>query len=390
MNRFDKLIYKYKYELCNREELEELLNYLASGNHELELQAAIERQLDIHADNLEAEEKETDAIFENIKSELAFTETKPNVKRLWWLSTAAAILIIGSFAIHHFYNSQVKPLESLQAANKAKSLILPGGNRAILTLANGETISLTNASNGRLAEEGDISVTKTKDGQLVYAPQNGESNGDNAASLNVITIPRGGMYNLVLADGTRVWLNSGSSLTFPSSFTEPERRVQLTGEAYFEVAHNGKPFKVITATQTVQVLGTHFNIEAYQDEPAVKTTLLEGSVKVLRNSEKILLIPGQMSVNKATDPLYVKKANITEVMAWKDGLFIFDNESIAEVMRKAARWYDVEVRYENNVEEKKLFGTVSRYKTIDELLDNIALASKTRYKIEGRRVIFMK
>ena len=267
---------------------------------------------------------------------------------------------------------------------------MPGGNRAILTLANGKTISLTNASNGRLAQEGGISVTKTKDGQLVYATKRGVSDEDEGAGLNMITTPRGGTYDIVLADGTHIWLNSGSSLTFPSSFTEPERRVQLTGEAYFEVAHNGKPFKVITATQTVQVLGTHFNIEAYQDEHTVKTTLLEGSVNVLRSNEKLLLAPGQMSVNKEKEPLYIKKANITEVMAWKDGLFIFDNESIAEVMRKAARWYDVEVRYENGVEEKKLFGTVSRYKTIDELLDNIALAGRIRYRIEGRRIVFMK
>ena len=390
MNRFDKLIYKYRHQLCTREELEELLDCLASGNHELELQAAIERQLEIEPDNSEVEEKETDAIFENIKRELAFTETKSKPKRLWWLSSAAAILIIGSFAIHRFYSSQVKPVESFQATNKAKPLILPGGNRAILTLANGKTISLTNASNGRLAQEGSISVTKTKDGQLVYATQSGVSNEDDAAGLNMISTPRGGTYDIVLADGTHIWLNSASSLTFPSSFTEPERRVQLTGEAYFEVAHNGKPFKVITPTQTVQVLGTHFNIEAYQDEQAVKTTLLEGSVKVLRKSEKILLAPGQMSVNRETESLQIRKANITEVMAWKDGLFVFDNESIAEVMRKAARWYDVEVRYENDVQQKRLFGTVSRYKTIDELLDNIALAGQIRYRIEGRRIVLMK
>lgn len=390
MNRFDKLIYKYRHQLCTREELEELLDYLASGNHEFELQTAIERQLAIETDSAEAEDKETEVIFENINRAISLTETKSWAKRIWWLSAAAAILIVGLFAIHQFKGTEVKPLKKPYAANKTKPLILPGGNRAILTLANGKTISLTNASDGKLAQEGGIGVTKTKDGQLVYAGHNGGPNGDDIASLNVITIPRGGTYNLVLSDGTRIWLNSGSSLTFPSSFTESERRVQLIGEAYFEVAQNGKPFKVITATQTVNVLGTHFNIEAYQDEQAVKTTLLEGSVQVTKKNEKILLAPGQMSVNRETEHLHVRKANITEVMAWKDGLFIFDNESIAEVMRKAARWYDVEVRYEDKVEQKRLFGTVSRYKTIDELLDNIALAGKIKYRIEGRRIVFMK
>ncbi len=389
MNRFDNLIYKYRHQLCTREELEELLNYLASGNYELELQEAIERQLEIVPDNIEAEEEETEAIFENIKRTLAQTKPKRNVSP-YWFSAAAAILIVGTFAINHFY-SQPKPLKPIPvAAEKKPAVILPGGSRAILTLANGKTISLTSASNGRLAQEGDVSVTKTKDGQLVFANQGEGGNPNNGAGLNIITTPKGGTYDIVLADGTHIWLNSGSSLTFPSSFTGPGREVQLTGEAYFEVAHSKKPFKVITTTQTVQVLGTHFNVEAYQDEKAVKTTLLEGSVKVLRKDEKVLLAPGQMSVNNEAQPLQVRNANINEVMAWKDGLFIFDNESIAEVMRKAARWYDVEVRYENNVEEKKLFGVVSRYKTIDELLDNIALAGKIRYRIEGRRIVLMK
>ena len=389
MNRFDNLIYKYRHQLCTHEELEELLNYLASGKYELELQEAIERQLEIVPENIEAGEEETEAIFENIKRTLAQTKPKRKISP-YWLSAAAAILIVGTFAINHFY-SQPKPLEPTPVANEKKpAVILPGGSRAILTLANGKTISLTSASNGRLAQEGDVSVTKTKDGQVVYAGQSEGDNLDNGAGLNMITTPKGGTYDIVLADGTHIWLNSGSSLTFPSSFIGPGREVQLTGEAYFEVAHSKKPFKVITTTQTVQVLGTHFNVEAYQDEKAVKTTLLEGSVKVLRKNEKILLAPGQMSVNNEAQPLQVRNANINEVMAWKDGLFIFDNESIAEVMRKAARWYDVEVRYENNVGEKKLFGVVSRYKTIDELLDNIALAGKIRYRIEGRRIVFMK
>ena len=390
MNRFDQLIYKYRHQLCTREELEELLDYLASGDHEIELRAAIEQQLNIEPDSLEVEEKETDAIFENIRREIVRTDAKPKIKRLWWLSSAAAILIIGSFAIHRFYNSEVKPVESPRIANKTKPLILPGGNRAILTLANGKTISLTNASDGRLAQDGSINITKTRDGQLVYATQNRAYNKNEDEGLNMITTPRGGTYDIVLADGTHIWLNSGSSLTFPSSFTGAERQVQLTGEAYFEVAHNGKPFKVITSTQTVQVLGTHFNIEAYQDEQSVKTTLLQGSVRVLRKNEKILLAPGQMSVNKETEVLQVREADLAEVMAWKDGLFVFDNESVADVMRKVARWYDVEVRYESNVGGKKLFGIVSRNITIDELLENIALAGKVKYRLEGRRIVLMK
>jgi len=386
MNRFDQLIYKYKHKLCTREELEELFNYLASGNYEAELHEAIESQLSTLPDNLEVEEVETSLIFENIKRELALKESKPGLKRYWWFS-AAVILIVGTFSLTYFYKQDnlSKPTQTVIKSKPA--VILPGGNRAILTLANGKIISLTNAANGEVAHEGDVSVTKTRDGQLVYSAQSGDG---NAAGFNTISTPRGGTYDIILADGSHIWLNSGSSLTFPSSFTGTERQVQLTGEAYFEVARNGKPFKVITSTQTVQVLGTHFNIEAYNNELAVKTTLLEGAVRVMRENEKVLLAPGQMSVNNQSQSLQVRKANINEVMAWKEGVFIFDNESIAEVMRKAARWYDVEVLYLNNVGEKKLLGTVSRYKTIDELLDNIALAGGIRYKIEGRRIILMK
>jgi transmembrane sensor len=389
MNRFDHLIYKYKRQLCSREELEELLDYLASGNHELELQAAIERQLMVEYANSEVEDQETEVIFGNIREKLTSTEPKPKYKSIWWISTAAAILIISGLGIF-FYKNQLKSSATVHTARKIQPEILPGGNRAILTLANGKTISLTNALNGKLAQDGGISVSKTRDGQLVYAghnemPQAGKPNG-----LNTITIPRGGIYDIVLADGTHVWLNSGSSLAFPSSFSGTERQVQLTGEAYFEVARNGKPFKVITATQTVQVLGTHFNIEAYQDEESVKTTLLEGSVKVIRKNEKVLLTPGQMSVNTQTQALYVRQANLTEVMDWKSGLFIFDNENVAEVMRKVARWYDVEVEYKSNIGGKKLVGIVSRNTPIEELLDNVALAGKVKYKLEGRRIVLMK
>lgn len=387
MNRFDNLIYKYRHQLCTREELEELLDCLASGEHESELQSAIQRQLDTEPDLLEIEHKEADAIFENVRRELSLTEVRPDAKRFWWIAIAASFLILGAFAVLHHYKSQDQSLESSLAAGKAKHLILPGGNRAVLTLANGKSISLSDASNGRLAQEGNVSVTKTRDGQLVYSHQDKVS---NDAGLNTITTPKGGVFSVVLEDGTRVWLNSGSSLIFPASFSDSERQVRLTGEAYFEVSHDGRPFKVITQTQTIHVLGTHFNIEAYQDERAVKTTLLEGAVNVLRADEKILLKPGQMTVNIKTEPLTVRNANLNEVMGWKEGLFIFDNESIAEVMRKVSRWYDIEVRYEDKVSEKKLFGTVSRYKTINELLDNIALAGGIRYKIEGRRIVLMK
>ncbi|HEY6900894.1 MAG TPA: FecR domain-containing protein, partial [Puia sp.] len=195
-------------------------------------------------------------------------------------------------------------------------------------------------------------------------------------------------HKLVLSDGTQVWLNAQTTLTYPVSFTGKERVVKLTGEAYFEVAHDGtKPFKVVSNGQEVQVLGTSFDIKAYADEPVVQTTLLTGSVKLSASNNYVLLKPGQQAVLENNKDFSVNEVEPSESIAWKNGYFLFKNEGIESVMRTIARWYNVDVSYEGDVKKRRLGGTVSRYQNLDDLLKTIELTKSVKFKIEGRKVI---
>jgi ferric-dicitrate binding protein FerR (iron transport regulator) len=213
-------------------------------------------------------------------------------------------------------------------------------------------------------------------------------------AYNTIATPRGGQYQLVLADGSKVWLNASSGLRYPTAFTGKERRVELTGEGYFEVAKNASmPFHVQVNQMDVEVLGTHFNINAYDDESAVKTTLLEGSVKVVKREtanvkeNPIVLQPGQQAEMKPHSPLAINHSpNIEEVMAWKNGLFQFKAAGIETVLRQAARWYDVEFVYKGNIPEK-FSGQISRSANAEQLLKILELTGKVKFEINGKTII---
>ncbi|WPU98427.1 FecR domain-containing protein [Mucilaginibacter sp. cycad4] len=384
MNRFDQLLTKYKNDLCTPEELAELLDYFTSDDVESELKLALHRHLSLYGGAADVTEEETETVLDNIRTEIAAQREKKSPAWYWWAS-AAVVLIFGATVL---FRTPEKPQGVARVVRPAKSHITPGSNKAILTLSNGQTVQLTGAPNGKIAQQGGVSVQKLQNGKIIYSADSSSQQQLNA--WNQIETPRGGTYDIVLSDGTHIWLNAGSTLSYPVAFTKSERTVKLTGEGYFEVAHNGKPFKVLSNGQTVQVLGTHFNVEAYSDERSIKTTLLEGSVRVNYNGAQALIVPGQMAVNDLSGQLKVRKADTEKIIAWKNGLFIFDDESVAEVMRKAARWYDIEVDYQGITTRKKLWGTVSRYKTINELMDNIAIAGKLTYKIDGRRVILMR
>jgi transmembrane sensor len=271
--------------------------------------------------------------------------------------------------------------------------IAAGGNRAILTLANGKQIILTTAQNGKLADENNASVKKTASGQIVYVVSASQTAAKNAdIEFNTIVTPRGGQYWVILADGTRVLLNAASYLRYPTAFTGTDRKVELKGEAYFEVAKDkAHPFIVSTDKQDVEVLGTHFNINSYTDEPATKTTLLEGSVKVtdLQTKQTGMLIPGQQAVLK-DHHVVISAANTEEAMAWKNGYFIFESEGITSIMRKVSRWYDVDVVFDGPVPTDKFGGSVNRFANVSQLLDKLELTNKVHFKIEGRRIMVSK
>jgi ferric-dicitrate binding protein FerR (iron transport regulator) len=270
---------------------------------------------------------------------------------------------------------------------------LPGGNKAILTLANGRQITLTGARNGTLAVQGAVAINKTADGRIIYNSSNEATSGHAAATTyNTMTTPRGGQYQVVLPDGSKVLLNAASSLTYPTTFNGNERKVELTGEAYFEVAHNAsKPFKVSSNGQTVEVLGTHFNINAYKDEPAIKTTLLEGKVKVTANTlNKVhFLEPGQQSVFNA-QTFAVNQVETEGVVAWTNGQFVFEDDNIQYIMRTVSRWYDVDVTYNGTAPDDIFGGSVSRFNNISEVLKTLQLTGKVHFEIEGRKIIVSK
>lgn len=269
----------------------------------------------------------------------------------------------------------------------------PGTNKAILTLADGKQIVLDEAKNGNLADQGNTKVIKLN-GQIAYNEfAMAVPNGKNAAvAYNTVTTPRGGQYQLILADGSRVWLNAESSLRFPTSFQGKERRVELAGEGYFEIAKDAtKPFivKINTTSEEkdeVEVLGTHFNIMAYNDEGIVKTTLLEGSVKINRNNKIAMLKPGQQAKLQNQSIKVVEDVDTDEAIAWKNGYFQFTSANLQQVMRQIARWYDVDISYEGKIPERKFGGKISRDNNASEVLKVLEL-SKVKFRIENRKII---
>jgi transmembrane sensor len=322
-------------------------------------------------------------------NERIFSAHKPKILTLRRLIAAAAIIAVVLSISLYFYtnNSKVKPTLVAQInTNK----IVPGGNKAFLTLADGVKISLDEASIGELSKQGNVIVRKTKDGQLMYDLSGTDQSG--AVAFNTIETPRGGEYQVVLPDGTKVWLNAQSKLIFPTAFRGKQRKVELIGEGYFEVAKNKRmPFLVSSAGQVVEVLGTHFNISAYPDENTMKTTLLEGSVRITKTNtnQSAMLIPGQEASIKTGGNILVAAVNTNNAVAWKNGYFMFANESLETVMTKISRWYDIDVTYKGNVTKEAFVGQVSRFEKISEVLSVLELTGLVHFKIEGRRVIAM-
>jgi ferric-dicitrate binding protein FerR (iron transport regulator) len=276
--------------------------------------------------------------------------------------------------------------------------ITPGGNKAVLTLADGSKIVLDSAHNRQLAQQGNASVIN-QDGHVIYHAGGKEE----TVVYNTMATPRGGQYQLVLPDGTKVWLNAASSIKYPTAFAGKERKVELTGEAYFEVAKlaagaprtvkGNVPFIVSILSSSgngeVEVLGTHFDVNAYGDEEMVKTTLLEGAVKLVRDNKSILLRPGQQAgYGNNGGPELLKDGDTEEALAWKNGVFLFNEASIETVMRQVERWYDIEVSYAGKIPAGHFSGTVNRNANISQVLKILEL-SDVHFRIEGRKIIVL-
>ncbi|SFW13071.1 FecR family protein [Chitinophaga sancti] len=314
---------------------------------------------------------------ERLQHKEAVVRKMPILRRA---AAAAAIIVLGTTAWYVFKpdRRQVAPIIAAKVND-----VQPGKSGAVLTLANGQVIALDSAGNGVIANQNGTTVT-LNNGSLRY-------NADNAAavSYNMIRTPKARQFQLQLPDGTTVWLNAGSSLKYPTAFTGKERIVSITGEAFFDVAKDAAhPFVVEVADQVkVQVLGTQFNINAYPDEKQIRATLLQGSIKVNKDAAAVVLQPGQQA--QVNDEITVNRnINTSQVSSWKDGVFNFDDLGVEAVMRQLARWYDIEVVYEQGIPTNRFYGEIGRNLSLAQVLEGLKL-SGVHFRIEGKRLIVL-
>ncbi|MGX5819507.1 FecR family protein [Chitinophaga lutea] len=324
-----------------------------------------------------------DAVYRRLSASM---DAETQVRRLFaWrrVAVAAAVIAVAAVGLWRM-QGDAPPTKVVSTAAKiaaSSSAGTPGGNKAVLILADGSEIALNEADSGRIASQGDALVSKTGHGQLVY--QGGGSQ-DTTTVYNTIAIPRGGQYSIALPDGSRIWINAASRLRFPVRFSGPERIVELEGEAYFEVARNERqPFRVRTRNMDVEVLGTRFNVNAYADEPTVSATLLEGKVRLHAGGNSSVLTPGWEGTFTAAAGLATRRADIDRAMAWKNGYFVFNDEPLHAIMRKVSRWYDVDVRYAGANANLSYAGTISRFKNVQDVLHMLALTGTVRFSMEG-------
>jgi ferric-dicitrate binding protein FerR (iron transport regulator) len=399
--RIAYLLQTYTSKKATVQEEQELMEWMHEAQEDSELKAYVETLWEQSGTDFSY--VNWDNMYDNIihSEQFAMTpEPKPKPVR-WinyrWVAAAAAILVLFASGT---YLLLAPARQNQPVANHdyqpAKDVAPPATNKAFLTLANGKIIILDNASMGSLATKGATNATKTNDGELVYTART-----ETAVEYHTLNVPKGSKpMQLQLADGSEVWLNAASSITFPNVFAGAERRVTVTGEAYFEVTKNaGKKFIVEANGTTTEVLGTHFNINAYKDEPVVRVTLLEGSVKVSRKSavsswQSALLKPGQQAVvNEGLTPntqhLTLNTPDLNQVMAWKNGMFEFNETDVQTIMRQIERWYDVEVVFDDKVTQH-FNGSIQRQVNASKVLDMLEKTGGARFSIEGKKVVVKK
>lgn len=334
-----------------------------------------------------ATEKQTQEFVNKLNSKIISSNnlSEPEEIKLFrwknWLVAASLALAVGVGAT---YISKGNQIEEAQVATQQEIPleITAAVSGAILTLADGSQIVLDSLGNGQIAQQSNTTISN-KDGKLIYNSQQGAT-----TVYNTMSTPKAQKYNLQLADGTKVWLNASSSIKFPTAFSGKTREVSITGEAYFEVSSDKrKPFIVDVGGMKVEVLGTHFNINSYEDEDLIRTTLLEGSVVINQNMKSKKLYPGQQAtVNSIGDINLEQNVNLSQVMSWKNGLFYFEKSSLQEVMREISRWYDVEVVYVGEIPARNFEGEIQRNLKLSEVLRILEL-NKVKFKLEGRTVL---
>lgn len=369
-HRAEEIIGRYRRNQCTAEEQAWVESW-----HLMELS---KKDNDLSEEDLEGAYS---AVFREVsRRESVLPTVSRNTSRWWW---AAAVLIGSLFSVLYWYNPRSEMEKEAITANAVD--IGPGGNKATLTVDDGTSIALDETEN--LVTVSGNAITYA-DGAVVEP--SGKEQSMATLRYHTLTVPNGGEYQVVLDDGTKVWLNAASSLRFPQQFIGKDRVVELVGEAYFEVASDrSKPFKVKSRGQVLEVLGTHFNVNAYRDEQVVRTTLLEGAVRVSADytMEHVLLKPGQQSlVNPGKSGIVVSQVDKDVALAWQKGYFLFDDTDLESIMKQVERWYDVEVVYASRPSNKTFLGMVSRSRNISAVLYALEQVGNVRFRIDGKKV----
>jgi ferric-dicitrate binding protein FerR (iron transport regulator) len=390
------LLEKFTTNTCTRQELDQFLNLVEQDHDNEELTEELRRHWQKDGSDtthtIDWKERFSSLLAEAKVKTPEFTQPAParKIRFVKWASVAAAVLLLAGGYFGFFSKNKASQNPVISGVREEQmSVVEPGGNKATLTLADGSLIDLDSAQNGTIARQGNIKIIKGEDGELLYFVDRQRS---ATSGYNTLSIPRGGKYSIVLSDGTKVWLNSASSLRFPAAFANGVRNVALTGEGYFEVVKDAcMPFQVSARNIMINVLGTHFNVNAYEDERSVATTLLNGCVKVkpLTSRSEVrtaLLKPGEQA-RVASDGRVVidPHANTGEAVAWKDNNFEFENTPIPVIMRQIARWYNVEIDYKGSVPTHKLTGRFSRTVRLGQLIKMLQYTG-VNMKIESNKI----
>jgi transmembrane sensor len=385
-NRLKELFNRYYLGLATASETEELMAFIRSSKDD----AILEKFLKNSWVNEDAEKSiftadTSHTILNSILDSSRRKEETPGVFRIGWLryASAAAIILLIGIGIWWKYSSEVTKIADSEKPELQD--IRPGGTRALLTLSDGSAIELDRVGSGFLARQGAAEISKSKEGVLVYDAKSGTET--SKININTLATPKGGQYKMLLSDGSKVWLNASSSIRFPSVFPASERKVEITGEAYFEVAKDkSKPFKVKFNRSEVQVLGTSFNIMAYPEEGPSRTTLVEGSVFIKNVGQNKRLVPGQQAAVLSTGQIKTQYISLDGALAWKNGLFYFKDASIEEVMRQISRWYDVQVEYSGKIPLRQFTGKISRNVNLSEVSGMLRYAG-VHCRIQGDKMI---
>ncbi len=378
-SKIDQLLQKYKEGNCSLEEIEWLQHALSAtdiGDQDAIDQAIVTSLLQPSAAGKMSESRQK-IVFGNIKKQIqqgTQERDKPKFSIGWPYWAAAACLLLFIFTMI-FWQQQTSPVQAdinlVRMQDTTGDVVNPGGNSATLRLANGTLLELDKQASGIVMGE---SITYENGKSIAAAALDKQAMAADPSKLILeLATPLGGIYQITLPDGTKVWLNAGSSLKYPMSFAKNERRVRLEGEAFFEVTKDSaRPFKVLSKGQEIEVLGTAFNVNAYPDNTTIKTTLVKGKVKLSNNnrySEAIYLLPGQQSTNTNNGKIQLANVDTAPFTAWKEGLFYFDETPLSDALQQIGRWYNVEVKYKGEVPQTHFYGRIKRSKPLREVLD---------------------